>query len=171
VEKGLFGDEMIALFRHLVVDERDRHLHQHVDQLIPAGRILQHIRIELLQGREGLLTEGIDHLRHGLFGEERKGIGDQILDVLEVIGGRGQRHLGLIGHGPVAYIADAVAHDNAQRRLQNILAPLLTARAAGLATLILNRRCHAGTPFLLIARRRCSMIQNRAVTTSPVAQS
>jgi hypothetical protein len=38
----------------------------------------------------------------------------------------------------VAHGAHAVAHDNAHRRVENVLSTLLTALSAGLAALVLN---------------------------------
>jgi len=70
--------------------------------------------------------------------EEREGIGDEVLDVLEVVGGGGQRHAGLGGHGTVAYGADAIAHDDPQGGVEDRLAALLAALAAGLAALVFD---------------------------------
>ena len=67
-----------------------------------------------------------------------EGVGDQVIDVFEVIGSRRQRYFGLSGHRAVAYGTHAFTHDNTHGGIENGLAALFTALSAGFAALVLH---------------------------------
>ncbi|MNE34543.1 hypothetical protein D3C80_1282700 [compost metagenome] len=78
------------------------------------------------------------HVRRTAFHVLGEGIGEQVIDILEIVSGRRQRHLRLGGHRTVPDGTHAIAHDNAHRGVENVLSTLLTALSAGLAALVLN---------------------------------
>ncbi len=78
------------------------------------------------------------HIGRAAFDVLGEGIGEQVIDVLEVIRGGRQRHTGLGRYRTVAHGTHAITHDNAHRRVENDLSTLFTALSAGLAALVLN---------------------------------
>src|SRR5690606_6437561 len=69
---------------------------------------------------------------------ESEGIGDQITDVLEVIGGRRQRHSRLGGNRTVPDGAHTIADDDPHGGVEDRLAANLTTSANGLAPVVLD---------------------------------
>ncbi|CAI8911215.1 hypothetical protein EMIT0P74_40135 [Pseudomonas sp. IT-P74] len=78
------------------------------------------------------------HVRRTAFHVLGEGIGEQVIDILEIVSGRRQWHLCLGGHRTVPYSPYAVTHDNAHGGIQDFLSSLFAALSAGLATLVLN---------------------------------
>ena len=129
---------MFALVTGLLIQEKGSHVRQRLHQLGALRGILQTVTIKLLQQTKCLLAKRLNYLLHGLLSKQGKGIGNQVRNILEIIGRCRQRHIRFLGHCPMAHITDAFAHDDPQRRFQNTAATLLTAFTTSLTALILN---------------------------------
>ncbi len=143
--EGLLGQQVLAALGELDLDilhgKLDDPFHQ---RATGAGVVGQH-RGHLLEVALHAAPERRQRLCVAL-DEEGEGVGDEIVDVLEVVGGGRQRHLGLGGHRAVAHGPYAVADDQAHGGIENRLAPLLADLAAGLAAARRRARGHPCRP-------------------------
>ncbi|SPO59752.1 protein of unknown function [Pseudomonas inefficax] len=108
-----------------------------VSQPCPCLRAAVTLRQQLAQHHLGIGPQ-LGHVGGAAFDILGEGIGEQVLDVLEVIGGGRQWHTGLGGDGAVAHATYAIAHDNAHGGVEDQLATLFAALAGSLAALVLH---------------------------------
>ncbi|MCY1551694.1 hypothetical protein D9M68_880400 [compost metagenome] len=132
---------MLAILVELHQHVLDRHIDDAVRQFLARLRVARQPGRDLLQRT---LDAGPEcrQLFSVAFDELREGIGDEVLDILEVVGGRRQRHAGLGRHRAMAHGPDAVTDDDAHGGVEDRLAALLATFAGGLAALVLNTSRH-----------------------------
>ena len=93
---------------------------------------------DLVGGRSGTYEKELRKARQYALDELGEGIGDQVIDVLEIVGRGRQGYLRLGRHSAMAHGAHAIAHDDAHGGIENRLTALLAALTTGLAALVLD---------------------------------
>ncbi|MNZ99044.1 hypothetical protein D3C78_1183540 [compost metagenome] len=156
--KGLLGHQEVATVVQLALHIVGHHFRHFIGQTCPALRAVVALREQLAQQHLGVLPQ-FGHVGRTAFHILGEGIGEQVFDVFEIVGGRRQRHPGLGRHRAVTHATHPLANDNAHGRVENVLAALLAALAAGLAALVLNafgdRRGNASGTLLSHCRSHC----------------
>ncbi len=135
--KRLLGHQVLAPVVQLALNVLGSQPGDVIGQLRPRTRTAIAIGNHLAQQAFVVLPQ-FGHVGRTALDVLGKGIGQQVIDILEIVGGGRQRHPRFGSHRPVSHATHTVTHDNPHGGVENVLPPLLTALPAGLAPLILN---------------------------------